>query len=189
MAPVVNSAGSTFEAGRRSGSAGRLRASCGPQSLLYALALAVRAVLVALYPDPAYPDSYYYVDVARAIAAGNGLNVDFVWIFAEVGNRLPDPAVLPIPSNAHWLPLASFLQAPFVSVLGPTALATRCRGSSIGVAGAPLTWLIARDAGAAPARRHGRRRPVRDPGRGHGVHGPAGELRASSTRSSRRRCG
>ena len=77
--------------------------------LLYALALGVRAVLVALYPDPAYPDSYYYVDVARAIAAGNGLNVDFVWIFAEVGNRLPDPALLPIPSNAHWLPLASLI--------------------------------------------------------------------------------
>src|SRR2546422_9937761 len=55
--------------------------------LLFALALAVRAVLVALFPDPAYPDSYYYVDVARSIAAGNGLNVDFIWIFAEVGNK------------------------------------------------------------------------------------------------------
>lgn len=118
--------------------------------LLYALALVVRGVLVALYPDPAYPDSYYYVDVARAIAAGNGLNVDFVWIFAEVGNRLPDPAVLPIPSNAHWLPLASFLQAPFVSVLGPTAFANALPGILIGALVAPLTWLIARDAGARP---------------------------------------
>ena len=68
---------------------------------LYALALAVRAVLVAMFPDPAYPDSYYYVDVARAIAAGNGLNVDFVWIFAEVGNHLPDPAVLYVVSRSH----------------------------------------------------------------------------------------
>lgn len=118
--------------------------------LLYVLALVVRGVLVALYPDPAYPDSYYYVDVARAIAAGNGLNVDFVWIFAEVGNRLPDPAVLPIPSNAHWLPLASFLQAPFVSILGPTALANALPGALIGSLAAPLTWLIARDAGARP---------------------------------------
>jgi hypothetical protein len=117
---------------------------------LYALALAVRAVLVALYPDPAYPDSYYYVDVARSIAAGNGLNVDFVWIFAEVGNHLPNPAVLPIPSNAHWLPLASFLQAPFVSILGPTAIANALPGVLIGSLAAPLTWLIARDAGARP---------------------------------------
>src|SRR5262245_38491567 len=37
--------------------------------LLYALALLVRIGLTALYPDPAYPDSYYYVDVARALAA------------------------------------------------------------------------------------------------------------------------
>ncbi len=117
---------------------------------LFLLALVVRAVLVALYPDPAYPDSYYYVDVARAIAAGNGLNVDFVWIFAEVGNRLPDPAVLPIPSNAHWLPLASFLQAPFISLLGPTALASAIPGVLIGALVAPLTWAIARDAGARP---------------------------------------
>ena len=117
---------------------------------LFALALVVRAVLVALYPDPAYPDSYYYVDVARAIAAGHGLNIDFVWIFAEVGNRLPDPAVLPIPSNAHWLPLASFLQAPFVSILGPTALASALPGVIVGALVAPLTWVIARDAGARP---------------------------------------
>jgi hypothetical protein len=117
---------------------------------LYALALAVRAVLVALFADPAYPDSYYYVDVARAIAAGNGLNVDFVWIFAEVGNHIPNPAVLPVPSNAHWLPLASFLQAPFVSLLGPTALANALPGILIGGLAAPLTWLIARDAGARP---------------------------------------
>ena len=117
---------------------------------LYALALAVRAVLVAMYPDPAYPDSYYYVDVARSIAAGNGLSIDFVWIFAEVGNHLPNPAVLPIPSNAHWLPLASFLQAPFVSILGPTAIANAIPGVLIGSLVAPLTWLIARDTGARP---------------------------------------
>jgi 4-amino-4-deoxy-L-arabinose transferase-like glycosyltransferase len=117
---------------------------------LYLLALAVRAVLVAIFPDPAYPDSSYYVDVARSIAAGNGLNIDFVWIFAEVGNRLPDPAVLPIPSNAHWLPLASFIQAPFVSLLGPTAVANALPGILIGSLVAPLTWLIARDAGARP---------------------------------------
>jgi hypothetical protein len=49
---------------------------------LYALAVVVRAVAAATYPDPAYPESYYYVDVARAIAAGHGLNVDFIWIFA-----------------------------------------------------------------------------------------------------------
>jgi Dolichyl-phosphate-mannose-protein mannosyltransferase len=117
---------------------------------LYLLALAVRAVFVATFPDPAYPDSFYYVDVARSIAAGHGLNVDFVWIFAEVGNRIPNPAVLPIPSNAHWLPLASFMQAPFIAVLGPTALASALPMALVGSLAAPLTWFIARDAGARP---------------------------------------
>jgi hypothetical protein len=117
---------------------------------LYALALAVRAVAAATYPDPAYPDSYYYVDVARAIAAGHGLNVDFIWIFAEVGNRIPAVPTLPIPSNAHWLPLASFLQAPFITLLGPTQLASAIPTVVIGAIAAPLTWFIARDAGARP---------------------------------------
>jgi dolichyl-phosphate-mannose-protein mannosyltransferase len=117
---------------------------------LYVLAFAVRAVLFAVFPDPAYPDSSYYVEVARSIAAGHGLNVDFIWIFAEVGNRIPNPAVLPVPSNAHWLPLASFLQAPFISILGPTALASALPGMLIGAFAAPLTWFIARDAGARP---------------------------------------
>jgi hypothetical protein len=117
---------------------------------LYVLALAVRAVLVAVFPDPAYPDSFYYVDVARAIAAGHGLNVDFVWIFAEVGNHLPSPAVLPIPSNAHWLPLASFIQAPFVALLGATAFANALPGILLGSLVAPLAFFIARDAGARP---------------------------------------
>ena len=68
---------------------------------LYALALIVRLGLIMLFPDPAYPDSYYYVDVARALASGHGLNIDFVWIFAEVGNRIPANPTLPIPANAH----------------------------------------------------------------------------------------
>ena len=117
---------------------------------LFLLALAVRAVLIATFPDPAYPDSYYYVDVARSIAAGHGLSVDFVWIFAEVGNHLPNPAVLPIPSNAHWLPLASLIEAPFIAVFGPTPYAAALPMAIIGSLAAPLTWFIARDMGARP---------------------------------------
>src|SRR4029079_625014 len=107
---------------------------------LYALALIVRVVLFALFPDPAYPDSYYYVDVARALAAGHGLNLDFIWIFAEVGNHIPATPTLPIPGNAHWLPLASFLQAPFIAVLGPTPVASAIPTLLIGSITAPLTW-------------------------------------------------
>ena len=117
---------------------------------LFGLALLVRLALIATYPDAAYPDSFYYVDVARAIAAGNGLTIDFVWIMAEVGNRIPDPAVLPIASNAHWLPLASFVQVPFIALLGPTATASALPLALIGSLAAPLTWAIARDAKAEP---------------------------------------
>jgi Dolichyl-phosphate-mannose-protein mannosyltransferase len=117
--------------------------------LLYLLALLVRDALVLVFPDPAYPDSYYYVDVARALAEGQGLNVDFVWIFAEVGGRLPADPVLPVPSNAHWLPLASFIQAPFVAALGPTAFASALPMVLVGSLTAPLTWAIARDFGAS----------------------------------------
>ena len=90
------------------------------------------------------------MNVARETAAGNGLNVDFIWIFAEVGARIPDVPILPIPSNAHWLPLASLLQVPFINLLGPTALASALPGVLIGSLAAPLTWAIARDAGSRP---------------------------------------
>ena len=118
--------------------------------LLYALALLVRVACMIAFPDPAYADSSYYVDVARSLANGQGLSVDFVWIFAEVGGVLPANPTLPIPSNAHWLPLASFIQAPFIVVLGPTAVASALPLVLIGAIAAPLTFFIARDAGATP---------------------------------------
>ena len=117
--------------------------------LLYGLAFVVRAALMIHFPDPAYPDSSYYVDVARALASGHGLNVDFVWIFAEVGGKIPTDAVLPIPSNAHWLPLASFIQAPFVAIMGPTGIASALPMVLVGSLAAPLTWAIARDMGTS----------------------------------------
>ena len=118
---------------------------------LFAFALVVRAILVALYPDPAYPDSYYYVDVARALNAGHGFNVDFIWAFVETGGQLPANPQLPIPSNAHWLPLASLIQLPFLAVFGTSPVAGMIPFVIIGATAAPLTWAIARDAGASRA--------------------------------------
>jgi hypothetical protein len=118
--------------------------------LLYVLALVVRGLLVLHFPDPAYPDSAYYVDVARQLHAGHGLNVDFIWIFAEVGGAIPAIPVLPIASNAHWMPLASLVQVPFLFVFGDVAWASAVPFAIIGALAAPLTWAIARDAGARP---------------------------------------
>jgi hypothetical protein len=118
--------------------------------LLYVLALVVRGLLILHFPDPAYPDSAYYVDVARAIHAGQGFNVDFIWIFAEVGGTLPADPVLPIASNAHWMPLASLVQVPFLYAFGDVAWASAAPFALIGALAAPLTWAIARDLGARP---------------------------------------
>ena len=118
---------------------------------LYLLALAARLLLIIDFPAPAYPDSYYYVDVARSLAAGHGFNVDFIWIFAEVGGKLPAVPILPIPSNAHWMPLASIVQVPFMWLLGPTPFASALPFAIIGSLAAPLAWAIGRDAGVRPS--------------------------------------
>ena len=117
--------------------------------VLYGLALVVRLVLIWHFPDPAYPDSFYYVDVARNLVQGHGFNIDLVWIFPEVGGHIPASPVLPIPSNAHWMPLASVVQVPFLALLGPTAFASALPFALLGSIPAPLTWAMAREARAS----------------------------------------
>ena len=119
--------------------------------VLYGLALVVRLVLIWHFPDPAYPDSFYYVDVARGLVAGHGFNIDLIWIFPEVGGTIPANPTLPIPSNAHWMPLASLVQVPFLAALGPDAIASALPFALIGSIAAPLTWAMARDAAASSA--------------------------------------
>lgn len=115
---------------------------------LYAFALIVRLVLIALYPDPAYVDSYYYVNAARALHAGQGFNIDFIWTFVDLGGQLPANPGLPIPSNAHWMPLASIVQVPFLAVLGVSAWSSALPFALIGALAAPMTWALAGETGA-----------------------------------------
>jgi Dolichyl-phosphate-mannose-protein mannosyltransferase len=115
---------------------------------LYAFAVVVRLVLILWYPDPAYVDSYYYVNVARALQAGHGFNIDFIWTFVDLGGILPANPALPIPSNAHWMPLASLVQVPFIAVMGATAWASALPFALIGSLAAPMTWAFAGEAGA-----------------------------------------
>jgi 4-amino-4-deoxy-L-arabinose transferase-like glycosyltransferase len=114
--------------------------------LLFGIAVAARVLVAALFPDPAYPDALYYANVARELAAGHGLSVDYIWNFVEVGGRLPAEGVLPIPSNAHWMPLAVVVQLPFIWLLGPTAMASALPFWLAAAAVAPLTYVIGRDA-------------------------------------------
>ena len=89
------------------------------------------------------------MNLARELAAGNGLQVDYIWNFVDVGGRLPAEGVLPIPSNAHWMPLAALVQVPFIWLLGPTMLASGLPFWLAAALAAPLTWAMGRDAGLA----------------------------------------
>ncbi len=115
--------------------------------LLFVVALVVRVAVGALFTEPAYPDALYYANLGRELAAGGGFSVDYIWNFVEVGGTLPAVGELPIPSNAHWMPLAALIQVPFIWLLGPTATASAVPFWLVAAATSPLTWFIGRDAG------------------------------------------
>ncbi|HEY8759228.1 MAG TPA: hypothetical protein VIN74_12105 [Candidatus Limnocylindria bacterium] len=74
--------------------------------LLFRLASAAFVVF-----QPGYTDAYYYADVAKRLAAGQGLTADFIWSFLEAGGPLP------VPSHRFWMPLATIVQAIGIKVL------------------------------------------------------------------------
>jgi 4-amino-4-deoxy-L-arabinose transferase-like glycosyltransferase len=113
---------------------------------LFIAAFWVRALVATGYDDPAYPDSFYYANLARQLAEGAGFQIDYVWNFVDVGGRLPAEGRLPIPSNAHWMPLAALVQVPFIWLFGPVPLAHGLPFWLIGATAAPICYWIARDA-------------------------------------------
>ncbi|MEX1296915.1 MAG: glycosyltransferase family 39 protein [Candidatus Limnocylindrales bacterium] len=119
--------------------------------LLFAIAFVVRVAVAVLFVEPAYPDALYYANLGRELAAGGGFSVDYIWNFVEVGGTLPAEGELPIPSNAHWMPLAALIQVPTIWLLGPTATAAGLPFWLVAAATSPLTWFIGRDAGISRA--------------------------------------
>lgn len=61
--------------------------------------------------QPGYTDAYYYADVAKRLAAGQGLTADFIWSFLEANGPLP------VPSHRFWMPLTTVVQAIGIKVL------------------------------------------------------------------------
>ena len=145
--------------------------------LLFLLAFAVRVAVAVLFVDPAYPDALYYTNLGHVLASGGGFSVDYIWNFVEVGGTLPATGVLPIPSNAHWMPLAALVQVPFVLMLGPTPVASGLPFWLIAAAVAPLTWFIGRDAGPTPVARDRSRSAGDAAGRRDPIPGTARQLR------------
>ena len=107
--------------------------------------LALLARLVAAWPvDYApYTDPAYYTLVAERLATGQGFTVPVIWSFLEVGSRLPDPAVLPVPSNGHWMPLTSIVAAGPMALFGPSWRAGQVPSILLSAALVPMTAAIA----------------------------------------------
>ncbi len=64
-----------------------------------------------------------------------------------MGGRLPAVGTLPIPADAHWMPLAAIVQVPFIWLLGPTWLASSLPFWLLGALAVPITYLLGLDAG------------------------------------------
>lgn len=73
---------------------------------VYAAALAVYLVVAWPHTHPVSIDSFYYVDIARALGQGRGFTEGFAW------NYLSGLPTLPHPSSEYWLPGFSILLAP-----------------------------------------------------------------------------
>jgi 4-amino-4-deoxy-L-arabinose transferase-like glycosyltransferase len=61
---------------------------------------------------PGYLDAYYYFGGALQLARGHGLTEPYLW------NYLAPVHVLPAPSHLYWMPLTSFVAAPFLALAG-----------------------------------------------------------------------
>lgn len=105
-------------------------------------ALAARVVAAAMTGYAPYTDPAYYSLVAQQLATGHGFTVPVIWSFLEVGSRIPDPAVLPVASNGHWMPLTSIVAAGFMAALGATWRAGQIPMVILSTALVPLTYLI-----------------------------------------------
>jgi 4-amino-4-deoxy-L-arabinose transferase-like glycosyltransferase len=109
---------------------------------LFALAALLRLVAVAPIHFAANEGSAYYVAVAANLAEGRGLVIDAIWSYTT------PPLVLPRPAFELWQPMASFIAALPMSVLGPSLASAQLGGVLAGALIAPLAWRVARETAA-----------------------------------------
>ena len=115
-------------------------ATCSSCSRLRCVA---RIVAVALVPWPPFTDPAYYSMIAQRLAEGHGFTTPVLWSFIEVGSVIPDPAILPVPSNAHWMPLTSIVAAASMAVFGSTYIAGTLPLVVLSALLVPFTYLVA----------------------------------------------
>lgn len=107
--------------------------------LLLALLGLGTVILVAVFqPSPGYMDADYYYAGGLQLVAGHGFQEPYLW------NYLGNPAGLPYPSHAYWMPLASLLAAASAWLFGPGSwLAARIGFMVIAALIPPVTAALA----------------------------------------------
>ncbi len=85
--------------------------------LLFLLAFGLALGLSIFFTAPGYMDAEYYFALGQRLAQGHGFSEPFLW------NYLDNPAGLPHPSHAYWMPLASLLAALGLRLSGTAAFA------------------------------------------------------------------
>ncbi|GAP17974.1 hypothetical protein, partial [Levilinea saccharolytica] len=83
--------------------------------ILYLIGLILAAAWASFQAAPGYMDADYYYLGGVHLAEGKGFWENVLW------NYLDDPAGLPHPSHAYWMPLASILAAGGMLVSGTTS--------------------------------------------------------------------
>ena len=105
---------------------------------LFGAALVVRLFFATLLPFPPLDDPAFYVQTARNLAGGRGLIIDVIWSY-----QVPFMQVTHL-SHEYWMPLSTFLIAPFVALFGDTLFAAQAPGAISGALLIPITYGLAR---------------------------------------------
>lgn len=109
-----------------------------PLAALFTLGLGAFTLAALPQTTPGYMDAEYYLAGGMRLAQGYGFSEPFLW------NYLDDPAGLPHPSHAYWMPLASLLAALGMWLSGEvTFTAGRLGFVLLAAAVPPLTALLA----------------------------------------------
>ena len=108
-------------------------------AVVFAAALAVRGVAALQIPYPVPEDTAYYVAVARNLLEGHGLVSLALWSYQT------PPLVVPRAAFEVWLPLATFLDAVPMALLGATFRAAQVSAVLVGALVPVLAWRLAAD--------------------------------------------
>jgi hypothetical protein len=110
--------------------------------VVFAAAVVVAAWATTFLVFPRPEDVGYYVGVARNLLGGHGLTSDAIWSYAT------PPLAFPRPAFEIWLPMATFMVAIPMSLLGPTFIAAQLSSVVVGGITAVLAWRLGADVAA-----------------------------------------